>query len=809
MSTLWQDLQYGARMLWRSPGFTIAAVLALALGIGATSAIYTVVDATLLRPLPLPEPQQLVQLESVLRKRPGATAFLDYRDLRQRNSTFSELAVYKDASVVLTGGDDPQHIDALRATPSLFGVLRVPMELGRAFTEDEGRPNSHVVIISHELWKSHFGADRGIVGKSVSVDREPCTIVGVLPAGFHWPLDDEGRAMITPYPRDTSDEQQDQNRGSHSLVMAGRLKPGVTASQAQADLDTIVAQIRKEQANDNEEQLEVKVTPLREAIVGKSRPALALWLIAVLCVLAIACANVAGLLLARATVRQREIAIRVSLGAGRWRIVRQMLTESVLLGVVGGGVGVLLALWLVDLLVSLVAPSLPRLHDIGIDGRVLGVTFLLALVTGVAFGLVPALHASRADLNDALKETGRSTAHAASRRARNALVVGEIAGALILLVGAGLMLRSFERLAHTSPGFRAEGLTVAQIFLPQNRYSENEATSSYRRRLEEKLAALPGASAVTVGAPLPFSHTDMAVGVNLIGQPRNPAMPSARYVSVSPNWFATMGIPMLAGRTFNAAEDSLAGPPALVISKSFADGMWPGENPVGKRVHVGICADKCKPEDQAYEVIAVVADIHHDALSQATLPTMYTAYGHIPLDFVAAVVRSPNPAAMVPALRRAILDADKDVPPPSIGPMEDQIGESMRSERVLTVLLGLFALVALALATIGVYGVMSYTVTQRTREIGVRVALGAGSGEITRMVVFESLRLAGVAAVIGIGIALAAGRFLQSQLFGVGASDPLTLVSVTLLIVGVCALASLLPARRASKVDPMVALRYE
>jgi putative ABC transport system permease protein len=810
MGTLIQDLRYGARMLWRSPAFTVVAVLALALGIGATTAIYTVVDAVMLRPLPFPGPQQLVVVETYLRHHKGATSFPDFVDYRDRNQSFTSVAAWEGAPVTLTGVQDPQDVDGIKATPELFGVLGAPMTLGRGFTADEARPGSRVVVLSHQLWRTRFHGDRDIIGKPVSIDSQQHIVVGVLPEHYPWPMErgDGPAVLILPYPRDDNDVEQSKNRGSHSLRALARLKPGVSPAQAQLDMDAVVAQMKKDHPGEDEAHLSVGVQSLREAVTARSRPAIIMWLAAVLCVLAIACANVAGLLLARATVRQREIAIRVALGAKRGRIVRQMLTESVMLGVLGGGVGVLLALWLVDLLVALVTPSLPRIHDIGVDGRALGVTFAMAVLTGVIFGLLPALQASRPDLNDALKETARSTAHGRNRRARNALVVGEIALALLLLVGAGLTLRSFARLAKTDPGFRAEGLTVAHLALPSNRYAEDKDNIAYRLKVAQAVAALPGVEGVTLGAPLPFSNADMTVSVNPPGQKPTTALPNARYVSVAPNWFSVLGIPMERGRTFNAVEDRLDGPGALVISHSFAARMWPGEDAVGKKVAIGICAIHCEGE-HLYEVIGIVGDIHHDSLDSAEPPTMYTALGHIPLGFIGVAARSQNPKALTPLLRQALLSVDADLPPTLLQEMRDGISESLASQRVLMILLGLFAAVALILATIGVYGVISYTVTQRTRELGIRVALGAGTGEILGLVLGESLRLSLLASLLGVGGALVGGRALESQLYGVAATDPATLIAVTLLILVVCLVAAFLPARRAAKVDPMVALRYE
>ena len=812
MGTLLRDLRYGARALWQAPGFTLVAVLALAVGIGATTAIYTVVDAVMLRPLPFAEPDQLLAVTSLLRERKAAASYPDFVDLRDRNHTLTALAAFTQTQVVLSGGGDPRQVLGLQATPEIFAVLRPAMSAGRGFTAEESRVGSNVVVISDALWRERFGADPNAVGKTIPVFGVPHTVLGVLPRGWHFPLNQPAPLeIILPYPHVAHDAEQVKNRGSHGLLLVGRMKAGVNAGQARADFDSVLAAMKHDHpGEDGDDTLTLQVEPLRDLALAQSRPALIMWLAAVLCVLLIACANVAGLLLARATVRQREIAIRVALGAGRWRIARQMLTESVLLGVIGGAVGVLLALWLVDVLVALVARSLPQVHAISVDGRVLGVTFGLAILTGIIFGLVPALHASRADLNDALKESARSTAHGSTRRARNALIVGEIAGALLLLVGAGLTMRSFAELNHANLGFHPENLTVAQLGLPESRYPDEASNERYRRQLEERLAALPGVQAFAIGAPLPFSTGSMTVGVSDVSGKTNAAVPSAIYASVAPSYFDTLGIRFLGGRTFNAGEDTMKGPHALVISKSFAERMFPGSDAVGKHLDVGICAGECdNVHNPEYEVIGVVDDIHPRAVDTPLAPMMYTALGHVPLGFIGVAVRSANAEALEPALRSAILAVDKELPPPSVGTMEAGIADTLQPNKVLMVLLSLFAGVALFLAVIGIYGVMSYTVTQRTREIGIRVALGAGSGEILALVLGESLRLSLSAVVLGVGAALLGGRALESQLYGVKANDPLTIVIVALIILVVCIVASLLPARRASKVDPMVALRYE
>jgi putative ABC transport system permease protein len=804
MSTLFQDLRYAARMLWHNPGFTIVAVLALALGIGATSAIFSVVDAVLLRPLPFAESQQLMYVGSAFRGRSGVSSFPDLMDLRTRNHVFTDVAAYADGESVLTGGD-PQVAQVLSASPNLLRVLRVNPMLGRTFSDSEAFIGNRVVMLSYELWQSRYGGDPNIVGRTIGVDGEANTVIGVAPRGFRFPLE-LGSAppqLLMIFPREKEDERAAKSRGSHFLRAVARLKPGMTPAQASADLDTVSASLRHDYPAEREDKhLDFFTHPFHEHLVRDTRPALIVLLVAVAFVLLIACANVANLLLARASARQREIAIRSALGAGRSRIVRQMLTESALLGLVGGGIGVLLALWLVDLLVALGHSALPHLHDVVLDGRVLLFTFAIALATGIGFGLWPALHASRTDLNEALKETARSTAHARSRRARSTLLVAEIAIALVLLTGAGLALRSFSLLTNVDPGFRAHGLVMAQLWLPGNRYFEKSEQNGYYRRAAAQLEALPGIDSIAYGYPLPFSSSDINLSVNMPGQPANPAMSNAAMYSVSPNFFATMGVPLKRGRTFTSSDDRLDAPATLVISESFARALFPHEEALGKHVVIGYDSTEC-------EIVGIVGEMRRRKLDEDIFPTMYTPMGRTPFGAFGVVARGKSPQAIMPLLRKGLLAVDKELPPPFLETMDNQLAESLRGQRVVMILLALFAVVAVILTCVGVYGVTAYTVTQRTREIGIRVALGASDGAVVSMIVGEGLRLSLLAVAIGVGGAVALARLARTLFYGVGAFDPLTLVPMVLLLLGVTALACLVPARRAARVDPMVALRYE
>ncbi len=812
MSTLVADLRYAVRMLWKDRRFTAVALVALALGIGATSAIYTVLDAVLLRPLPFAEPDALVEIQSAGRNGFGVSSFPDSEDFRDRNRSLQSLAAYVDATVTLTGGSDPRQIDVLAATPSLFRVLAAQPILGRGLADADAVVGSQAVVLTHALWQGRYRGDPEIIGRAIGIDGRQFVVVGVMPASFHFPLfaGDRMPLLYLPFPAEEGDLPTVHNRGGHAFEVLGRMAPATkTVAAVQADFDAVAASMRADHpAESDDKNLAVQVRALRERVVGPVRPALILLFCAVACVLIIACANVAGLLLARATVRRREVAIRATLGATRGRIVRQLLTESALIGIVGGGAGILLALWLVDLLLGLVAPSLPQLHDVTIDGRVLGVTAAISLGSSLAFGLVPAIQASRVDLQESLKEASRSASHG-SRRSRNALLVAEIAVALVLLFGAGLALRSFAALRRVDAGFRPEGLTIAQVDLPASRYPKDQDGLRYYRRLTAAVQALPGAQALGIGAPLPYSHAGIRTSLHLPGQPPSPVLSAARLQMIAPSYLAAMGIPLVRGRNFTTADDDERSAPTLLVSEAFARKLFPGEDPIGKHVAIGMTAYDDKGLDTTCEIVGVVGDIRRESLAREVQPSMYVALGRFPVGIFGVAVRSSAPAAMVPALREAILSVDHDLPPTTAATMESLMDETLRTQRMLMVLLGLFAATALLLATIGVYGVMSYTVTQRRREIGIRVAVGAQLGQILGLVLGESLRLAALGAGIGIAGALAVGRLGRGLLYGVAEADPLTLAAVSLLLVAVSIAASLIPAWRATRVDPMEALRDE
>jgi putative ABC transport system permease protein len=801
------DFKYSFRSLWRRSGFTLVAVLTLALGIGATTATYTVVDAVLLRALPFPEAERLVSVRSTLRGQPVSSSYLDARDFRARSSTLAELAVYQEADVALTGVAQPLQLKALESSSSLFRTLGVVPARGRVFDENDERSGGTVAVLSHALWREQYGADPSAVGRAIQIDGASLTIVGVAPPEFQFPLDVGAKEsqIYLLYPRTAEQLVASNDRSSRRMKIVARTKPGVSVKQVQADFAAVVSGLRHDQPKTSR-QLGVQISTLGDQLVKPVRPSLLLLLGSVVGLLFIACINVAGLILARAVGRGRELAIRTALGASRVRMVRLMLIESTLIALVGGAIGALLASGLLSLLETLIAPAIPKVRDLAIDLRVLAVTLVLALVTGLASGLWPALHGSRTKPDEALKGASRSTTDARSRRARQLFLTGEMAIAVILLMGAGLTMRSFSLLNRANPGFATEGVVVAQLQLPTTRYPDEKAQDLYYRRLSTTLAALPGAEAVGFGAPLPFSDLDMAVSVAISGRPSDPEISDAMFAAVSPSYFKAIGIPFVAGRGFSVVDDQPGAAPVVIISQTFARRMFgdPAEA-LGKRLQIGI-GNKMKPE-----VIGVSADTRYASLDQAIVPQMYMPLGRLPIGVLGVVVRANALASQstMASVRRALLEVDHDLPPPLLASIDSLVEATKQKHRALAIVLMVFAVLALALASLGVYGFISYSVAERTREFGIRIALGADRGRVLRLVMRETLKAVLVAVPAGVVVALAAAEGLRSILFGVSRLDPVTLGLVPAIIVTVALLASLLPARRATEVEPMIAMHHE
>jgi putative ABC transport system permease protein len=804
---LGQDLRYGFRMLLRNPGFTIVAVVALALGIGANSAIFSVVNTVLLRPLPYKDSDRLVMVwedatkHGFPRDTPAAANYLDWRS---QNQVFEAMAAIADQSFNLTNAGEPERLEGRRVSANLFGLLGVDPAMGRPFTPEEDQPGTNrVVILSHGLWQRRFGSDTNIIGKPVTLNGVNHQVVGVMPGWFQFPTKED--ELWVPMAFTT---QQAASRGNHYLQVVARLKPGIDVKQAQAEMTTIASRL-EQQYPDQNTNLGAVVVPLHEQVVGDIKPALLILLGAVGLVLLISCANVANLLLARAAVRQKEIALRVALGANRWRLVRQFLTESILLAALGGGFGLLLSIAGVRLLTGVIPNSISQLKDTSLDARVLGFTILVSMLTGLIFGLVPALQASIFNPNETLKEGGRdSSSGSRGNRIRGLLVIAEVAVSLILLIGAGLLINSFMRLRSVHPGFRADDLLTMKVVLPRLKYPDEDRRSAFYNDVVKRVEALPGVKSAAVTTNLPLYEQGNSIGITIEGRPAPP--PGQKLIIatrvISSKYFETMGIPVLQGRPFGAAETAKL-PGAVVISETMARRYWPGENPVGKR----LCPGTPESPDDWFHIIGVVKDVRQFELTAEPKPQMYLSHHQVgffePNDLV--VRTDIDPMSMAATVRNAVWETDKDQPVSNIRTMNDIASESVARQRFSMLLLGVFAGVALLLAAVGIYGVMSYSVAQRRNEIGIRMALGAQKSDVLRLTVGHGLKLV----MIGVGCGLVGSyvltRLMSSLLFGIGATDSRTFVMISVILVSVALLASYIPARRATKVDPLTALRYE
>jgi putative ABC transport system permease protein len=812
MGTLLQDLRYGVRMLAKNPGFTLIAVLALALGIGANSAIFSVINAVLLRPLPFENPDDIVTpwgrgLDGG--ERTAIVSYPDYLEWRDQAQTFEQLAVYNTSGTLLREGNDPEAISGAIASSELLSLLRVKPVLGRGFTREDDRADSApVILLSYNLWQRRFNADPNIVGRQIRLSSRSAIVLGVLPQGFKFPVDEGRMDYLQPLAPNIGEYLG--KRSAYFLRVVGRLKPGVTIKQAETEMRAIGERL-EQQYPDEGFRLGATLIPLHEDIVGSVRPALLLLLGAVGFVLLIACANVANLLLARAASRHKEVAIRTALGAGRLRIVRQLLTESLLLSVLGGGLGLLLAMWGVDLLVASTPVDIPRLKEVGLDARVLSFTLLISVLTGIVFGLVPAMQSSKVDLNESLKEGGRGSTEGIMRnRVRSLLVISEVALSLVLLVGAGLLIRSFMRLREVDPGFKTKNVLTTSLSPSKAKYPDVEQQKNFYREVLQHLVSLPGVDSVGLVDPLPLSGNASSVTFSIEGQPvvAGKLLSSNRRI-ISPDYFRTMSIPLLKGRAFNE-RDALGSTPVVVINETFARRFFAGEEAIGKRIVLG--ADpRDNPNPPPHEIVGIVGDVHHQGLETEAGPEYYVSYQQTPPRHAVLVIRTltDNPSSMIASLRSAIKQVDQEQYVAAIEPMDQLLAESLARRRFNMMLLAVFAGVALLLAAVGIYGVMSYSVTQRTHEIGIRIALGAQARDVLKMVVRQGMTLVLVGVLIGVVAAFSLTRIMRSLLFGVSPTDVVTFAGVSIVLAGVALLACLIPARRATRVDPMVALRYE
>ena len=800
MGTFWQDVRYGARVLLKSRGFTAASVLCLALGVGANTAIFSVVNAVLLRSLPVAEPDRLVALRQTHpSKQPDAqVAPGNFVEWRRQNTVFSDVAAYRTVSYNLTGDGNPERLLAGRASSGMFTMLGVEPVVGRDFLMEEDEPGREkVVLISHGLWQRRFGGDPSIVGRELKLSGENFEVVGVLPAGFRLP--DRERELWTPLALSKTEREL---RHSQYLEAIARLRPDVTQAQAQEEMSLIAGRLAGQYPEANA-GWGVRLTPLPDFFVRDVKTALWVLVGAAGFVLLIACANVANLLLARAADRRREIAIRAALGAGRLRVVRQLLTESLLLAGAGGGVGVLLAAWGLDALLALAPRDLPRVGAVALDRGTLLFALAATLLTGLLFGLTPALQLSNADLNEALKASGGQRG-AYRQRAGKLLIVSEVALAVVLLVGGALLLLTLWQLRRVDPGFDRRDAVAVTIQLSEKKYAGEEQINLFSRQLLERVAGLPGVQSAGIARVLPVV-ADFPVGFYVEGRQREAdnQLPQANYSAVSPGYFDTMGIPVIRGRAFTDADRQDA-PRVAVISETAARRFFPGEDPVGKRINLVTGPEAFR------EIVGVVGDVKQHGLSRDTRPQAYEPFAQAPNQFMTVVVRVPgDPAALVPAIRAEVLALDAEQPLHSVRTLEEIVSYSIRQERFTALLLSAFAATALALAAAGLYGVVSYSVAQRTRELGIRIALGARPADVLRLVVGQGMLLVGLGIGLGLLASLALTRTLAGLLYGVSTTDPLTYAVIVLLLVAVALAACYVPARRATKVNPVVALRYE
>ena len=814
MNALWQDIRYGFRMLWKSPGFTLVTVLALALGIGANTAIFSVVNTVLLRPLPYPNGARVVFMGEWSQQVPEmSVSYPNFIDWREQTQTLEQLGAFRGANYVLTGVGEPERLDGRQVSAGFFNVLGVTPAVGRNFSPDEDKPGATpVALISHGFWQRRLGGDASIINRQLLLNGESFNVIGILPQTFEWqsPVD-----VWVPIGL-RADQMGMKERGNHpGIYVLGLLKPNVSVEQARTEIKAIAARLAQQYPKSNEGNSAV-VDGLQDRAVEDIRPALLILLAAVGLVLLIACANVANLLLARAASRSKEIAIRTALGAGRLRIIRQLLTESLLLSAMGGALGLLFAMWGIDALLAVIPDNVPRLlvMGIGLDGRVLAFTLGISVLTGMLFGLAPALQASKSNLNESLKDGGRSGSAGASRqRVRNLLVVSEVALSLLLLVSAGLLIKSFNRLQQTELGFDPENILTLRVPLPESRYKENAVVENFWDELLRRLRSVPGVESVGLTRGLPMNG-GIESGVTVEGQEVKDVKDITVAVNLyaDPGYFKTMNIPLLRGRFFTE-QDTKDSERIVLVDEMFVARFFPNADPIGKRLKIGGTDSK----SPWYQIVGVFKHMKHYGPDEEGRVEIYTHYKQIPAEFFAGANRSlwlavktkGDPTSLAPSIRNEVLQIDKDQPISNVDTMENIVAASVAPQKFATWLLGIFAAAAMLLAAIGIYGVMAYSVTQRTHEIGIRMALGAGRSDVLKMVVMQGMKLVLFGVGLGLLGAFALTRLMSSLLYGVSATDPVTYGGVAILLAGVALFACLIPARKATKVDPMIALRYE
>ena len=815
------DVRFAFRMLAKTPAFTLVAIFTLALGIGGNTAIFSVINALLLKPLPFPQPQQLVAFGMTNTREKnqttlGSLSYPDFFDFRDQNHTFASVAIYRDRSFALSAEQGATSLRGVKSSAEFFDVLGTKPVMGRTFSRDDegagGGNGGFKVILNDNFWRQHFGGDPNVLGRTIELDRRLYTVIGVMPPRFQYPIQSDPISFYVTIAEDaaTSDGTKPvtQERGNHMMETVARLKPGITADQAQADLSTVAANLEKQYPTTNS-YFGVRVKPLREELVGDVRSALYVLFGAVVCVLLIANANVANLLLARASVRGKEMALRAAVGASRSRIIRQLLTESVILAGLGGFCGLVVAQWGTDALIKTVPQNIPRITDIRLDGVVLAFTVLISLGTGVIFGLVPAWHASNVDLNSSLKSGTRTGSGEHKSRLRNGLVMGEVALALVLLICAGLLIQTFARLGRVQPGFRSERLLTASIQLPSASYPKNENVIAFYDRFLERIRSLPAIESASAILPLPLSGSNMTTDFDIEDHPLPEGQRAGAPVRmIGTDYFKAMGIPLKQGRVFDQTEQ-FNSPPVVIVNERFAARFFLGQNVIGKRIQPGFSADD-SPE-KIREIIGVVGNVKYSSLKNEDSPEMYVPRTQFPTHVMSIVVRTSvsDPSSITSAMRKELAEIDANVPLTGIRVFDEYLARSLARPRFNALLLSIFAGSALVLTAIGIYGVLAYSVAQRTNEIGIRIALGAAQSNIFRLVIGQAMTIVGISVAVGLVGASAAAHLLSSLLFGVSAWDPLTFSAIVILISLVAFLAAWVPARRACRVDPIVALRVE
>ncbi len=807
MNSILQDLRYAVRMVTSRPGFTAVIILTMAIGIGANTAMFSVIHSVLLRPLPFEEPDQLVMVKETLETQEearGLVSYPNFEDWRNDSRFFDGMAAIRSKSFTVTGADQPERINGARVSAEFFPLLRVSPALGRTFLPEEDRVGAEkVAVIADGLWQRRFGGDPDVLDGTLTLNGEPFRIVGVLPPGFRFPVV-IGQAEVWT-PTALVDELFLGSRGAHTFRVVARMKPDVTLQQASSDLSTIAQRLELDYPKSNADR-GVGLVPLHEQVVGAVRPALMMLFGAVALVLLIACANIANLLLTQCAGRGREFAVRAAVGGGRVRLIRQLLTESALVGVLGGLLGIVMALWSLDAVVALMPADLPRGGGIAIDARVFGFAFALSLLTSLAFGLAPAIQATRVNLAEPLKECSRAMASATRTRLRNALIVGEVALSLVLLIGATLLMRSFHRLMSVEPGFEPNNLLTFEFSIPRTHATAVQRTELFEQ-VRERVETLPEVVSACANVVLPLTESGIGLGFAVQGHPvAEPGDQTALYGSISPNYFHTLGIPLLDGRTFTP-HDTRNSPGVMVINEKMSRRYWPNGDAIGQRLRISERLDERDPD--VFEIVGIVADNRESIVDQPE-PYMYVPFRQQTWRLMTFAVRTEAPPASVTKMiRRELASMTPDIAPRSFKTLEQFLSETVAQRRFATIALSTYALVAFVLAMIGLYATLSHTVGQRTHEIGVRMALGAKRLDVIQLVLRQGLSLTGIGVCVGILVAAGVTRVLTSLLYGITPVDPSTFVGISLALVVTAALACFAPAHRAAKVDPMLALRRE